>query len=80
MRAKGIQLAALIALIGVLFVFLAPSIDLPDTIKVTQVAILAVTHITPLFSTDVINWSSQIEIEGPQPASDLLTKFHALRI
>lgn len=77
---RGAQYAAGLALVAVLFVFLVPTMDLPDTVKASGVALAAVflTVLLLQLRPDVAHRVA--EPVTSETDCDQMTRNHALRI
>ncbi len=75
--AKIVSLATIVA---VLCVFIAPSIDLPDTVKVSSIALIAIFAVALLLPRDAAADRTPGFALVPLSISDLPTRMHSLRI
>ena len=77
---RGAQYAAGLALVGVLFVFIVPTMDLPDTVKASQVALMAVFLASLLLQLPPDAGQRVTALTTSETDRDQLTRNHALRI
>ena len=77
---SAVKIVSLATILAVLCVFITPSIDLPDTVKVSSTALVAIFAVALLLPVDAAADRAQVFGLLPLSTSDLPTRMHSLRI